>query len=114
EIEDELRDGKAVPLLGFPDESDWILYAPNNFEPALFHNPLAHQLARDQVEYASRTRFVEVFLKDDTTIGPVSYADYNGIYVLEEKIKRDKNRVDIAKLEPENTAIPDVTGGYNL
>ncbi|MCI0744720.1 MAG: CotH kinase family protein, partial [Verrucomicrobia subdivision 3 bacterium] len=114
EIQDEFRDDKAVELLGLPEESDWILYAPNNFEPALFHNPLAHQLARDQGEYASRTRFVEVYLKDDTFIGPITPQDYNGIYVLEERIKRDRNRIDIAPLEPEHKVIPEVTGGYVL
>jgi hypothetical protein len=112
EIQDEFRADKEVPMLGLPDESDWILYAPNNFEPALFHNPLAHQLARDQGEYASRTRLVEVFLKDDATIGPITYADYNGIYVLEEKIKRDNNRVNLPELQPEQTNLPEISGGY--
>ena len=112
EIQNEFREGKNVELLGLPDESDWVLYAPNNFEPALMHNPLAMQLARDQGEYASRTRFVEVYLKDDATIGPVTAADYNGIYVLMEKIKRDDNRVDIAELTPQHTRLPEVSGGY--
>ena len=115
ETQDEYGDTKNVPLLGFPDENDWVLYAPNNFEPVLFHNPLAHQLYRDTGHYTSRTRFVEVFLKDDTgSPGPVTWADYNGIYVLEEKIKVDKNRVDIDKLAPENSTAPSVTGGYLL
>ncbi len=113
EVQDEFRDGKNVSLLGLPEESDWVLYAPNNFEPALFHNPLAYQLSRDIGRYASRTRFVEVYLKDDAApAGPVTSADYNGIYVLEEKIKRDKNRVDVERLDPQDTNAPAVTGGY--
>ena len=115
EVRDEFDDDREVPLLGLPAESDWILYAPNNFEPALFHNPLAHALARDLGEYASRTRFFEVYLKDDTNAagpGPITSADYQGIYVLEEKIKRDNNRVDIAELQPEHVTEPEVTGGY--
>ncbi len=120
EIRDEQDDDLEVPLLGLPPESDWVLYAPNNFEPALMHNPLAMQLARDGGEYASRTRFVEVFLKDDSGApGPITSTgfsgangDYQGIYVLMEKIKRDNNRVDIAKLEPEHSSAPEVTGGY--
>lgn len=120
EIRDELDDDLEVSLLGLPPESDWVLYAPNNFEPALMHNPLAMQLARDGGEYASRTRFVEVFVKDDAgTPGPITSTgftaangDYNGIYVLMEKIKRDNNRVDIEKLEPEHVNQPEVTGGY--
>jgi hypothetical protein len=42
--------------------------------------------------------------------GAVATGDYMGIYVLEEKIKRDNNRVDIAKLEPEHLTVPTVTG----
>jgi hypothetical protein len=112
EIQDEFRDGKNVPMLGLPEESDWIFYAPNNFEPALFHNPLAMQLARDQGEYASRTRFVEVYYKDDLSPGPITAADYNGIYVMMEKIKRDDNRVNIANLEREHRTLPEISGGY--
>ncbi len=113
EVHNELGSGKSVPLLGLPVESDWVLYAPNNFEPILMHNPMAHQLFRDLGRYSSRTRFVEVFLKDDTgSPGPVNSTDYNGIYVLEEKIKIGKSRVDIDVLQPENTQAPEVTGGF--
>jgi hypothetical protein len=123
EVRDEFGDDLAVPLFGMPAESDWVLYAPNNFEPALMHNPLAMQLARDGGEYASRTRLVEVFLKDDTATspGPITSTgftsangDYHGVYVVMEKIKRDDDRVNIQKLEPEHTAQPEVTGGYLL
>jgi hypothetical protein len=113
EVQDEFRDGKAVPMLGLPDESDWVLYAPNNFEPALIHNPLAFAWYRDIGRYASRTRFFEVYLKDDSgTPAAIVSSDYQGIYVLQEKIKRDKNRVDIAPLDREDTNAPAVTGGY--
>ncbi len=115
EIHNELGSGRSVPLLGLPAESDWVMYAPNNFEPVLMHNPLAHQLMRDFGHYSSRTRFVEVFLKDDAGApGALVGTDYNGIYVLEEKIKIGKNRVDIDTLQPENTRAPEVTGGYIL
>lgn len=43
-----------------------------------------------------RTRFCEAFVKQDA--GPLTLAHYNGIYLLVEKIKRSKNRVDIKKL----------------
>ena len=37
-----------------------------------------------------------------------------GLYVLTEKIKRDKHRVNIKKLRPEDTQYPGITGGYIL
>src|SRR5205823_11434705 len=43
-----------------------------------------------------------------------SSGNYNGIYVLEEKIKQGKQRVDINKLQPENVNPPEVTGGYMM
>jgi hypothetical protein len=115
EIRDEFDNDRDVSLAGLPEESDWVLYAPNWFEPVLMHNPMAFALSREMERYATRTRFVEVYLKDDSgSPGPVTVADYNGIYVLCEKIKVGKNRVDIEKLQPENTTAPSVTGGYLL
>jgi len=46
---------------------------------------------------------------DDGKVGP---EDYRGVYVLTEKIKRDKNRVAIEKLGPEDNQLPEVSGGY--
>lgn len=114
ETQDEYGNDKDVSFAGLPKESDWVLYAPNNYEPVMIHNPMAHELSRQAGQYSPRTRIVEVYLKDDSggTPGPLSYADYNGIYVLEEKIKIGANRVNIDKLEPEQTTAPMVTGGY--
>ena len=44
-----------------------------------------HQLSRNVGRYSPRTRFAEVYL--NTTGGPVHQGNYNGIYVIEEKIK---------------------------
>ena len=97
-------------ILGMPADADWVLYAPNDFEPVLIHNPFIHQLSRDMGRYSPRTRFVEVYL--NKTGGPISAAHYNGIYVLEEKISIGKHRIDIDKLKPENLSPPEVTGGF--
>src|SRR5207249_4945177 len=112
EFWDDFNDDKKASPLGLPEESDWILYAPNNFEPVLIHNPFIFDLSNQIGRYASRTRFVEVYL--NTAGGPVSSANYNGIYVLEEKIKVGKDRVNIDKLQPENVNPPEVTGGYAM
>ncbi|HVK58237.1 MAG TPA: CotH kinase family protein, partial [Candidatus Kapabacteria bacterium] len=112
ELWNEYGDDKKASVLGMPEESDWVFYAPNNFEPALIHNPLMHQLSRDVGRYSSRTRFVEVYL--NTGGGPIQSGNYNGIYVIEEKVKRGKDRVDVDNLQPEHLAAPEVTGGYLL
>jgi hypothetical protein len=115
EARDEFGDDKDESLLGLPADSDWVLYAANQWDPPLIHNPVAFELARQTGRYASRTRFVVVFLKNDAMAGrSVNINDYNGIYVLEEKVKIADDRVDIAKLDPGDNVPPDVTGGYLL
>jgi hypothetical protein len=110
ETRNEFEGDERIKLLGMPEESDWIFYAPNNFEPILIHNPLAYDLSRQMGRYATRTRFAEVYL--NTTGGLVTSNNYSGIYVVEEKIKRGPDRVDIDKIEAENLTEPSITGGY--
>jgi hypothetical protein len=103
ETQTESGDNNNVSLLEMPEENDWILYAPYS-DKSLMRNVLTFQLARDIGQYAPRTRFCELFLN----------GDYQGIYVLMEKIKRDKNRVNIAKLTPQDVSGDALTGGYIL
>ena len=113
ELWDDSNMDMKASLLGMPSESDWILNAPYG-DKTLMRNVLAFKWANDiEDEYAApRTKFVEVFLNDDG--GNCSYADYNGVYVLMEKIKVSDDRVNIAKLDPTDTTSPDITGGYIL
>ncbi|MCK5076296.1 MAG: CotH kinase family protein, partial [Calditrichia bacterium] len=90
-----------VSLLGMPEENDWVLYAPYS-DKSLMRNVLSYKMANDLGWYASRTRYCELVLN----------GDYRGVYVLMEKIKRDNNRVDIKKLDPEDIAGNNLTGGY--
>lgn len=116
EFWDEFGDGTDRELLGMPAEEDWVLYAPNQFDVPLIHNPFAFQLSNDLGRYAPRTRMVEVFV--NTTggplSGPLSSGHYRGVYVLMENIKRGSDRVAIERLAPEHRAAPEVTGGYLL
>ncbi len=92
-----------TPLLGMPAESDWILSA-SYYDKTLMRNVLSYHLANQTGRYASRTRYCEVILN----------GQYQGVYILMEKIKRDEERVDIAKLTESDTSGDDVTGGYIL
>src|SRR5262245_4708550 len=91
-------------------ELDWVLYPPNGFDHPLIHNPFIYEVSRQVGRYASRTRFVELFRKVNS--GGIVSNDYFGLYVIEEKLKIDNNRIDIPNLAPEETNAPAVTGGY--
>jgi len=101
-----------ISPLGMPADSDWILYAAYNFDRALMRNPLIYDLSNQVGRYAVRTRFVEVYFNQNG--GPVSQADYVGVYSLMEKIKRGPDRVDIQELTPGDIAEPEISGGYIL
>src|SRR5690242_8555723 len=73
---------------------------------------LAYELFNRMGRYAPRTRYVELFIR--TSDRPLSMRDYAGLYVLIEKIKRGKDRVNIAKLEPGDRSEPEISGGYIL
>lgn len=92
---------KDTTLLGMPEEHDWILYAPYN-DKSCMRNILTYELANKMEHYASRTILCELVLN----------GQYQGIYTLMEKIKRDPNRVDIAKLLPTDITGDELTGGY--
>ena len=83
-------------LGGFPEEEDWILYGPFS-DKSLIRNVLIFQLSNAIGMYGSRTDFYELTINDK----------FLGTYVLMEKIKRDKNRVNISK-----NLDDDISGGY--
>ena len=107
-----------VSLLGAPSNSDWVLYAPFSFDRTLIHEQFVYELSRDIGRYASRNVVIEVYA--NTNGGVLDQNDYIGVYILEEKIKQDPERVDIADADPHatytdlaSTAIDDpITGGY--
>jgi hypothetical protein len=102
-------DPARAALLGMPADSDWVLYAPYP-DKTFMRDVLAYELHREMGHWAPRTRFVEVFVSQADSA--VSRRDYVGVYVLMERIKRDKSRVDIGKLKADDNAEPRITGGY--
>jgi subtilisin-like proprotein convertase family protein len=98
---DEAGEELNVSLLGMPEESDWILNA-NYTDKTLVRNAMAYQSFRNLDHYATRYKYVEVMIN----------GMYKGIYIFSEKIKRDENRVDIAKLKPDQNSGDELTGGY--
>lgn len=88
-------------LLGMPKESDWILSASYS-DKSLLNNYLTYDLARSLGWWAPRGQFVELVIN----------GEYQGVYILMEKIKRDNDRVDIANLQLTDISGDQLTGGY--
>lgn len=101
EVRDSEGEDLAIELLGMPEEADWVLRA-SYLDHTFIRNPLAMYMSQQMGRWASRCRLVEVVLN----------GEYQGIYILMEKIKRDKNRVDINKLKEDEISGDDLTGGY--
>jgi hypothetical protein len=88
-------------LLGMPAENDWIFKA-EYLDNTLLKNSVAYYFARKMGRYAPRTEHCEIFLD----------GNYIGVFTLTEKVKRDKNRVHIAKLTSADSSGSPLTGGY--
>lgn len=101
ETQDEMGENLNVSLLGMPPENDWILYAPYS-DKSMLRNALTFEMGGMTDGYSSRMAFCELFINEK----------YHGVYILMEKIKRDKNRVDIATLNSYENSGDDLTGGY--
>lgn len=101
----ETRDASNMDLdtsiYGMPNEEDWILYGPYS-DKSLIRNVLIFELSNEMGRYASRTKLCELYID----------SDYKGVYVFMEKLKRNKERIDISKLKPEEIEGEDLTGGY--
>ncbi|MEM6963961.1 MAG: CotH kinase family protein [Bacteroidota bacterium] len=101
ETQDSQGENNNVSLLGMPQENDWILHGPYT-DKTLIRNVLAFHLGNKMGRWAPRTRYCDLYINDD----------YRGVYILMEKIKRDNDRVDIARLDEDDNAGDSLTGGY--
>jgi hypothetical protein len=90
-----------VSLLGMPADNDWILNGLG-YEPSLIRDYLCYNLSRMMGDYASRTVYCEVMIN----------GSYNGLYVLQEKIKQGSERVNVMKIATSDNALPNLSGGY--
>jgi hypothetical protein len=102
-IETQNADGSNnnVSLLGMPAENDWKLIGPIS-DRSLLRHTFTYELGRKQGHWEPRSKYCELVLN----------GEYLGLYALTEKIKPDKNRLDISKLTDTDLFGDDVTGGY--
>lgn len=101
ETRDSLGNNLNVSLLGMAADNDWILYAPYT-DKSLMRNRLTYDLSNDMNRWSVRGKFCELILN----------GEYQGIYELTENIKQGNDRLNIAKLTPNDTVGDELTGGY--
>ena len=101
EIRDEKGEGMDVSMFGLPPADDWVFHGPY-VDKSLMRNALAHWLFRQAGHYSPRTKHFDLYIN----------GVYRGVYVLIEKIKRGKYRVNVSKLKETDVSGDDVTGGY--
>ena len=101
EVRDEKGEGLDVSLFGLPPADDWVFHGPY-VDKSMMRNALAHWLFRQAGHYSPRTKHFDLYIN----------GVYRGVYVLIEKIKRGKYRVNVSKLKETDVRGEDVTGGY--
>jgi hypothetical protein len=90
-----------VSLLGMPEENDWIL-GGMVFDTSFVRDYFCHNLSRHMGNYASRAVYCEVIINND----------YKGLYMLQEKLKADDNRIDVTRIGINDNLLPSLSGGY--
>lgn len=101
EVRDNQGEGIDVSMFGLPPADDWVFHGPY-VDKSLMRNALAHWLFRQAGHYSPRTKHFDLYIN----------GVYRGVYVLIEKIKRGKYRVNVSKLKETDISGDDVTGGY--
>lgn len=103
ELKNSAFQDSSSSLLGMGKEEDWILHAMV-IDKSQLRIPMCFDFSRQMGHYASHYKYCELVLN----------GEYRGLYILCEKIKRDDDRVDIAKLDSDDLDGDSLTGGYIL
>lgn len=99
--ENDAITNKNIDFLGMKKDNDWAFIAPYS-DKSLVRDAFVYSLARKIMPWAPDFRFAEVIVNDK----------YEGIYMITEKIKYGKNRVNIDKVETTDIQGDELTGGY--
>jgi hypothetical protein len=90
-----------VSLMGMPSENDWVLYGAYP-DKSLMRNEITYTLFSKMEPWSPRYVYCELVID----------GQYMGVYSLMERVKRDKDRVKIARLDVDDNAGDSLTGGY--
>ena len=100
-LQDDDVTNNNVSIFNMPEENDWVLNSLA-YDQTGMRDFLSYELSEALGQYASRRQYCEVVIN----------GDYKGLYVFMEKIKPDKGRVNIEKMDQTCNSYPEVTGGY--
>ena len=92
-----------TPLLNLPSSVKWVLYGPYA-DKSLIRNALTYSIYTQMGNYAPRTQFIDLIINDN----------YQGIYVLTEKIQISANHLNIQPLKTNKNDSSQLDGGYIL
>ncbi len=101
ETRDEAGLKLNVSLLDMPSENDWVLYGAYP-DKTLMRNEITFNLFSKMQPWSPRYVYCELMIDDE----------YKGVYSLVERVKRDINRINIARLDSNDIAGDSLTGGY--
>ena len=111
-LRDALGGKRTLPLFGLPAYEHWALIAPWAHDQNYINNSFVYELSNRIGRWAPRTRLVELFF--NTGGDDLDASDHAGIYVLADRIRINKGRVDINELSSNDVSEPAITGGYIL
>ncbi|MBQ0049462.1 MAG: CotH kinase family protein [Bacteroidales bacterium] len=101
----DLKLNEKTAMLGMPKDKRWVLLA-NYWDRTNLRNDVGLEIARRTtgMPWNPHSQYVQLYIDNK----------YTGLYLLCEKIKSSKNRVNITEMDATATAAPEVTGGYLL
>ncbi|PJB15093.1 MAG: hypothetical protein CO118_05205 [Flavobacteriales bacterium CG_4_9_14_3_um_filter_32_8] len=102
-IYDKKNHQKAVKLLGLPASKKWVLYGPFA-DKSLIRNALTFSIYSQMGNYAPRFKFIDLVINNN----------YQGIYLLIEKIQISPNHINIPLLKVDQKDTTQFEGGYLL
>lgn len=77
---------RSIKIMGMKSDAEWVLNGPF-LDKTMLRNYLMYNLAGEIMNYASNVRYCEVFID----------GQYQGVYIMLEAVKVDRNRVDVNK-----------------
>ena len=99
--EDNGTTKKKVSIMGMPKQNDWILNGLA-YDASLMRDYLSYNTSRGIGYYTVRTQYCEMVLN----------GTYKGLYILQEKLKDDPNRINIEAIADDASTGAALTGGY--